>query len=574
MRWQLPPLLWTGSLAFDIRRDQLDTEGVRQQRLVTATLGTATYLYAPWLAIVNGTVGLTRGTVQGDAPDDSSGGSRFVTGKLQLSLLPRSRFPSELRYEVSDSRIDSSLGGGVDYRSRNVSVLQRYRPVNGEFSVSASYERRSQDSADFGQDTQDSFLADFASHWKRHQLTASLTRSANRRGSTGEESDFTSLVARHSAAWAPALSLESSVNWARSDDQLRFDGSGLTGRRSTTLAQASSLAVWRGDTVPLTVTGSLRAFTFDGGGENNGTTLAAGLGATYEFSRQARVNASLTATSIDGNTSITSVGQVSGTYQGDQRQWGTAQWSWFSSAAVGAARTDARTDASVSTQLGHNLSNVWLIGGSSWGVSLAQTGSVAVANQTASPEQLLPPDRLSRALTQTLAFTWTKPGEQGSAFSRLSFTDARQFDSEKSHFSFVNFQVSGTHELDRRRSWTGDLTWQRSVQSSTPLPTVTVPDVSRFTQNQRNASGELTWRHLRVFDVPRLNFTSRLRVALNTQRQSDEILALPDRETASWENRLDHQVGRLENSFSMRVSKVDGRRNVFLMWRLQRNFGG
>jgi hypothetical protein len=77
-----------------------------------------------------------------------------------------------------------------------------------------------------------------------------------------------------------------------------------------------------------------------------------------------------------------------------------------------------------------------------------------------------------------------------------------------------------------------------------------------------------------MFDVPRLNFTSRLRLALNSQRLTDEIVPLPQRETGSWENRLDYQVGRLESSWSVRLSRVDARQFLLFMWRLQRTFGG
>jgi hypothetical protein len=98
---------------------------------------------------------------------------------------------------VADSRVDASGAGGLDYRSRTIGVSQRYRPAEGDFSVAASYERRVQDSPDFGQDSQESLLADSAAAG-RHQVSVSLSRNLNRRGSTGEESDFISLMARHS----------------------------------------------------------------------------------------------------------------------------------------------------------------------------------------------------------------------------------------------------------------------------------------------------------------------------------------------------------------------------------------
>jgi hypothetical protein len=566
--WGLPPMLLSGSLGLDLRTDRQDGVGTRQQRLLTANLGVATYLYAPWLAVLNGAIGLTRGTVLGVDGESTPEASRFITGKMQLSMFPRSRFPAELRYEVADSRVDASLAGGLDYRSRTIGVSQRYRPADGDFSVAASYERRVQDSPDFGQDSQESLLADFSSRWKRHQFSVSLSRNLNRRGSTGEEWDFISLMARHSASWSPTLSLESSANWVHTADQL------LSGDRALTMAQASSLAVWRPGSMPLTLTGSVRVLSAEGSGAGAGSNLAAGVGATYEFDRNSRVNASLTATRFDGQTSLSSVSALSGSYQGDQRQWGAAQWSWNASASLGAARTDARSETGVSTQVGQVLSRVWVTGPSTWSASASQSASVALSNRTRLPDEPTLDDRLSRALTHTVAMTWTMPGTSGSAFGRLSAADARQFDAEQAHLQLYNFQLSGTFELDRRRSWSGDITLQRSSQRSLPLPLAEGLPLAALQQSTRSASGELTWRHLAMFDVPRLNFTSRLRLALNSQRLTDEIVPLPQRETGSWENRLDYQVGRLESSWSVRLSRVDARQFLLFMWRLQRTFGG
>jgi hypothetical protein len=108
------------------------------------------------------------------------------------------------------------------------------------------------------------------------------------------------------------------------------------------------------------------------------------------------------------------------------------------------------------------------------------------------------------------------------------------------------------------------------LQTSLSGPTTLEP----ARQQSQSASGELSWRHNRMFDVPRLNFTSRLRLSLNTQNQSNQIVPLPDRETASWENKLEYRVGRLESAFTMRIARTDGRQQAFVMWRLQRTFGG
>jgi hypothetical protein len=116
---------------------------------------------------------------------------------------------------------------------------------------------------------------------------------------------------------------------------------------------------------------------------------------------------------------------------------------------------------------------------------------------------------------------------------------------------------------------------QRTLQRSTQVVEQnSVQSLLALQQKSQSASGEISWNHNRLFNVPRLNFKSRLRVALNTQSQSNELAPLADRETASWENRLDYRVGRLESSLSLRFARIDGRQQMFVMWRLQRTFGG
>jgi hypothetical protein len=139
-------------------------------------------------------------------------------------------------------------------------------------------------------------------------------------------------------------------------------------------------------------------------------------------------------------------------------------------------------------------------------------------------------------------------------------------------------QLSGTHDIDRRRSWTGDLTLQRIFQRSRSIapttgPTVPVSPFDFDRQITHTVSGEIAYRQTQMFDVPRLSFTSRLRMSFDSQHQSQALVPLPDRESGSWENRLDWQVGRLDASLSLRAGRVDDTwRNTFSL-RLLRNFG-
>ena len=51
-------------------------------------------------------------------------------------------------------------------------------------------------------------------------------------------------------------------------------------------------------------------------------------------------------------------------------------------------------------------------------------------------------------------------------------------------------------------------------------------------------------------------------------------MLLPDRESLSWENRLDYAIGRLLFSASLRISEANRNQIRLLMLRVQRDFDG
>ena len=570
LRWTVP-LAVGGSVAYDLRSDQVRGERAVTQQLLTTNLNAASYIYQPWFLLVNATLGATVGRTQG-GEQPGTDRDRFLTGSLRLHLFPRSRFPFEARFEESDSRIDPALGGVLEYRARSVAFSQRYRPEDASFSVIASVEHREQDGELVGQDTQDVLMADFTSRWKRHNFSAAMSRSLNRRHATDERTDFRNVVLRHTLGSGTELSVENSVNWSQTDDEL------AAGDLSLKLSQWSSVGIWRPADLPLTVTGSARGFKVDASETGLETsTVSVGAGATFEASEHLRLSASVTAQRTDGNTQTGWNGTVGGTYQGDNRKLGDYSHNWYAGVAASRARSSGVTENALSGQIGHGLTRSWgPDDGASWALHANQSASVSRTTGRAPQEGLNDP--VSRALAHSLGVTWNHVGADHNAFFRLSLSDARQFDGERAHLQLLNLQLSGTHELDRRRSWTGDLTLQRIFQRSRSLAPATDPslppnpfDFDR--QITHTVSGEIAYRHTFLFDVPRLTLTSRLRVSHDAQRQAQALVPLPDRESASWENRLDWQIGRLDASLGLRAGRIDDTWRHTLHLRLLRNFG-
>jgi len=143
-------------------------------------------------------------------------------------------------------------------------------------------------------------------------------------------------------------------------------------------------------------------------------------------------------------------------------------------------------------------------------------------------------------------------------------------------FQMANFQLTGTWEFSRYSRLTGDLSAQW-VSSDIPPRRLLIPEAIADPGSRTGASSisaNITYTHQRIFGVPRLRFLSELRIADQAVLEQEQALLLPDRESLSWENRLDYTIGRLLFSLSARISDLNRNQTRSLMLRVQRDFDG
>lgn len=583
-RWRLPPMRLGGSLTYDTRYTRSDGEFGSLSHLLSATIGSSTYIYQPWFATASGSLGLTTSVTRSTATtgalfDDSAVHERirsnenFVTGSARVDLFPRSRFPAEIHYDRQDSRTDTGLNSSFDFRRTNFGVSQRYRPPAGNYSVMGRYDHFVQSGLGFSA-KQDALSADFATRWKFNDL--SVGASFSRASSEGfdDESRFTSLVARHAYTPSPALSVSSTANVTRTEEL------GVTSSDLQVL-QASSVGYYHQDKSPLTLTGSVRGLMLrETAFGNSVNSLGATVGASYEVNKNLRLNATTGASfnQTGGGNSTSVAASLGANYQGDSIEWRGLRYDWFAGATVGtsfalASDSDTQSEQILNLQLGHSAGRSWRIGPQSTvGINLSQTlsGSKSFTNQDHDEFGTEAPTS-SRTLLHSLGVTWQNSGDGRNAFARASFSDSRELGGGNAHFQLFNFQLSGNFELGYGRAINGDLTYQRSMQRSSDFTT----GLDTLGQRSRSAgaSGEINFRQNQVFGIPRLRFTSRLRLAQDVLKQPGQLISIPDRETRLWENRLDYSIGRIETQLVLRFSQVDGARIDSLWFRIQRNFG-
>lgn len=591
--WRVPPIGTTGSISYDLRANRTQGESRGLSQLVTANLGARSYIYQPWFAAVSGELGVTTARSSLSANDPSqdpfagqeraTSSERFLTGKARVDLFPRSRFPFEVHIERSDSRIGGGTTSALDFRNQNIGFSQRYRPVSGAYNLSAGFDRRQQWGSGF-RDTQDALTGDFSTRWKHHELSLGGAWNQSQRRATGEQSEFRTLVGRHNYAPNPDLSLNTTVNWSQTLNDV------LAAPTDMAVLQWSTVGLWRRDKSPLTLTGAARGLVMrDGGSDRPGMdSLGLSLGASYELNRNMRVvaNGGATTTSSNGNGANSFNGSVGASWQGDSIEFQGLRYDHQASATAGATTSGStagnaldgtgatrQTQTTLNAQAGHSLSRIFpFTTQSALALNASQILS-ASANRSTGHGDMGDGAQSSRTLLHALAATWNVAADGRSAYARASYSDSAELGGSAVRFQLLNFQLSGNFEIDRNRTLAGDLTWQRVEQrAADPLDALALPAGSQRA-GSRNVGGEITYRQQRLFGVPRLRFSSRLKLAQDVLNQPGVLATIPDRETRLWENRLDWSVGRLESQVLFRISEVEGKRREYLMWRIQRNFG-
>ena len=596
--WRMAPIFTAGSISYDLRSSFGGDVPRTTSQLVTTSLSAATYIYQPWFATVNGTLGLTVGRSRSAASESPSENSfeidhptasndRFLSGRARIDVFPRARFPFEVHFERSDSRVDSGLASTFDYKMQNFGFSQRYEPLNRAYTASANYDRRETIGAR-SRDTNDQLSGEFNTRWKHNELSVGLSLAQARRQENEERSQFRSLVGRHQYAPDRTLSINTTVNATQTQEELKAFTSNLS------VLQWSSVGLWQREGSKLQLSGSARGLLARDA--TAGQSVASGglsLGASYELSRNARLSASVGANATNSSGTSTQVlnGNVGANWQGDSLEFKGLRYDYFASGSAGASTASGssagETQATLGAQLGHTVSRSWpmpldsslsLNAGQSLGASTSHSSrsqdlSTSHGSQDAVGEEGATPST-SLNLLHTLGATWTLGGESRSAYARALYSDSMQVGGDQARFQMFNFQLSGNFAFDRHKSLSGDLTFQRSNQDGRNLQSVV--GTSRR-PNERSSSGgvsgSITYSDRRLFGVPRLRFSSQLNLARDVLSQPGTLATLPDRETRSWENRLEWLVGRLETQLVFRIAEAEGKRRGFVMWRMQRSFG-
>ncbi|MEY4751601.1 MAG: hypothetical protein RIQ60_3815 [Pseudomonadota bacterium] len=255
LRWTLAPVRSGGTLAFDLRTLRLSDGSRSSQALVYNDIDLSSHLWQPWFAQVRAGLGLLAERDRRSAPEqpDTRSGTGSVTGRFALAVFPASRFPFELRADLSDSRV-SGDNLGTDFRSQRLGLTQSWRPAYGNQNLQLNIEHSRLSSAagvdsvnlaqlsSFRQDGPHSL--EFNAALTRNQRddaapTATLAAGA---GTTIAASDLATTLGtlglRHGWRRDAGLSVDTLASWNTLELGHRQGGSGRSG-------QAGSFALTR-----------------------------------------------------------------------------------------------------------------------------------------------------------------------------------------------------------------------------------------------------------------------------------------------------------------------------------------
>ncbi|MFM2069421.1 MAG: hypothetical protein RLZZ584_4330, partial [Pseudomonadota bacterium] len=332
LRWTLAPMRTSGTVALDLRWLRLEDGSRTSQALVYNDIDIATHLWQPWFAQLRVGVGVLAERDGRSAPGlgETRSSSGSLTGRVALAVFPASRFPFELRADVSDSRV-SGDSLGADYRSQRLGITQSWRPELGNGNLMFNFEH-SRLSGIVGVDRVDFVQANAFRQAGTHSLefNASLTRNTREdapasaaAGTTpgsaaGLVSSLGALGLRH--GWRPDAStnVDTMATWNSLELGRRTPAGGVgadldDGGLRSDLRQLSSVATWRPGATslfqpesPLLVSTSLRwadsGVSSTAGQDGSATPLLrvsqrvrsvfGALGASQELGRSWRVNGS------------------------------------------------------------------------------------------------------------------------------------------------------------------------------------------------------------------------------------------------------------------------------------------
>ena len=567
------PIEQSGYLEYQFRTNITEDGPGSEQHLVTWRGDGSTFVWQPYILLLDGDIGLTRAFTSNSKNKTKS---TIVTGSIIADAFSRSTFPLRLYFQQSDSRVNGDVFDS-DFTTRNWGFMQQLVSKRKGRSVSLEYRASDTDEITVNGRTEQ---RNFGSELWQLTGTQALGRNDFRlvtssrkleRSAPSQTRDRILFNLRHQFRSSSRFNVEDTLFY--SDEQINL----RNGEQFRRFLQFNGFSNWRPDTArPLTVIGRVLARTVESG---NGTSVGSqnyllSGSATYQYSPQLTLAASAGVDGSQGDNfaSRTSTFQrMRGTYRGRMLDWGWSSYNWGGSVEL--ANRSVRNDDENSGQAGsvsfnHGLSRAASLGGGKQ-IQLSLTQAASATADTF--------DRRWQALVHTATATYSRQRGRTSGYLRFSASDRRLFGNRREEYQLFSLQGSSRMQINRTRSLNGSFSLQYSNSASPMRLNGDLDEMPMRDTGTLTYSVNLSYADRQLFDVLNLSFLSELRYLSSEFRDDDEFSRDfefdPERSDSSWRNELTYRIGLLELSLLTAMREFNGRWSGQAFFSIRRYYG-
>ncbi|MEQ1526658.1 MAG: hypothetical protein ABL911_07940 [Gallionella sp.] len=512
------------------------------------------YLWRPWFAPIQSTLGASFSKIQYAGSSGSSTTDVIVEGGVLLELLPASRFPFAAglnRTKNWRKSGSSSLKVGIIKTTLNLS--QGFKATNGLTNGDLNYNFASDDTPITRVGTQEKFSFNLR-HRPGGEQRIDVRAWVARRYLP--ELNFRLLdrvfISEHELKSIKVRS-STSLNLNRLFQQQLGKPSTVESRQLNTVLNWYPL----GDAWVISGNARLSSLVRNQSTQTLGTIL--GLGTQYRISSNIRVSGSIqvrdnlgiqgvsASASLSSNKAFADVTTLSGyTYK---------KYAGFSLSSQGGSSdsTASVSSQSVGVSAGHNLSKGTALFGGRLMSSVSQSTNTSVSTGSASASQI--------PLTTAGVVNWGRSEKDSNSHTALmlSVNDARSFGGNNTARVY-SFQANRKQAMALYQSLSGNVSLTSTRNRS---------ELSSSSSSHMNATA--TYGHRRLFKVKGLTLASSLKYDVGGQI-NNQYSNVQNGDTLTWDNEVDYLLGELELALDTHFVKF-GQSTLFsLLFTAKRTF--
>jgi len=567
---QLGPIQTSGFLEYQSQLNEGPDIVDSVTQLGTWRANAASYLWAPWIMQLNGSVGVTRTVTSADIENDGHRESTLLTGRLHTGLFQQSPFPIRAFIEKLDSRVDNNIAD-QELQTTTFGTVAQFAPRSGG-SYSVSF--RSSDNDRLGERnttlqrafSDDIWQVNLNKSFGRNDLRLTSLFGKTNRYQQQEALRRKTYNLRHKFRTSPRFYTDSTL--FVSNESFDFDDS----ENLRKFHQFNGIATWRPETnrpVVITTRALLQGIeTSSADLATDSQSMAVTTLVSYQKSQRTTLSAEIGMTDRDANIGTEGsflFQRVRANFRSDRYLLGKNEYRWGNVVEFGNRQDLDNDDGNVKNslvRLDHSISrNVRFHGNRQIQVSFAQ--QLSAAYDTA--------EESVRVFTNSIFGTYANQRGPVSTYVRLSATDRRSVGDQRAVNQLLNLQASTMAQAGRLRAWHGSITLQLGRSD---LPSADMPSMRRESVSY---SADLMYRHGDVFNVPALNFSSELRLLSEDFIADDPLQAEfgieSERMDKLWRNRISYRIGLLEFDLDATLREINDALNTRVFFKVRRYYG-